>query len=315
MTYYEKAKTYLQLEINGLISLQNNLNENFDIALTLLKNRTGKIIITGIGKSGHIAQKIASTLCSTGNPSIFLHPSEASHGDLGAIQDGDVIIILSNSGESKELFDILDFSKRNKNTTISITKNKNSTIGGKTNVCLVLPPHEEACPLGLAPTTSTTMALALGDIISICLYEDTNFSQDSFKSFHPGGKLGKKLFKVSDLMHDRLEVPKININSKISDAIVEMTSKSFGITSVVDNDNKIVGVITDGDIRRNISDITKNVFEIMNTQPKTIELNKLASESLAIMEANKITSLFIINKYNEPIGIIHIHDLLKAGIT
>lgn len=316
MNYKEVGKEVLNTELEGLKELKKTFDHNFDKAIKLLKSRTGRIFLTGIGKSSFIAQKIAATMSSTGTPAMFVHPAEASHGDLGMINLGDVIIMISNSGESKELFDIINFAKRNSNPLIAITSKSESTLAKHSDIIIKLPKHKEACPLGLAPTTSTTMTMVLGDAISIALYKDSDFNHESFSNFHPGGKLGRKLYKVSDLAHYEPRVPFVYQKSSFIDTVLEMSNKGFGVVGVLhDINGTLEGIITDGDIRRHIDGIeNKTAGEIMTLKPKKISEDVLAAEALKVMIENKITSLFITDKYWKPKGILHIHDCLTAGV-
>lgn len=314
--YLSTAKAVITEEIEGLELLKKSLDKSFDLAMEILTETSGKIIVSGIGKSGHIAQKIASTFNSTGTKAVFVHPSEASHGDLGIIdKERDVILLLSKSGDSKELFDLVYFAKRMSNKIISVTANEKSEIGKNSDVVLKIPTYSEACPMKLAPTTSTTISLAYGDALAIALYSHNDTSPEKFKEFHPGGRLGRKLLKVKDLMHVGDKVPIVSVSKPIMGCIIEMTSKSFGITAVVNEHGVLIGSITDGDLRRHF-DIDKTLLaeDIMNKSPLIIDENSLAAEALKIMNKKGITSLFVTNLFKKPIGIIHVHDCLSYGV-
>ena len=306
----------IDCEINALNELKDSLDLSLIKALDIIENATGRVIITGMGKSGHIAKKIAASLASTGTPSFFIHPAEASHGDLGMISEDDVVIAISNSGESRELIDILNYTKRFGIKLISITKNPQSTLAKAGDVVLKLPNSKEACPLGLAPTSSTTATLVLGDIITVAMIERKGFSKNDFQVRHPGGKLGSVLQKVSDMMHKNSEMPILTQNATFDDIILEMTSKRLGCVGFVNNNGDFCGMLTDGDLRRLIKQDLKNVkaFEIMTKQPITVKAEMFASEALKIMNQRKITNLFVLEN-NKPIGVIHIHDLLQNKVA
>ncbi|MGD9637874.1 MAG: SIS domain-containing protein [Alphaproteobacteria bacterium] len=310
------AKAVLLMEAKGIEKLSEKIDENFIKAVEIINKLEGKVIVTGIGKSGHIACKISATLASTGTPSFFVHPAEASHGDLGMISAKDVVLALSNSGETAELKDIVAYTKRFGIPLISITSKDKSTLSKNSDVTLVLPKADEACPLGLAPTTSTTMMMALGDALAVALLEKKGFSRDDFSVRHPGGKLGQSLLKVEDLMHKGDEMPNVNYNMPMPEALIVMTNKSFGCLCVLDDNQEIIGIITDGDLRRHMS---KNMLElkakdVMTKNPKTVKKELLAVEALRIMNQSKITSLFV-DEEKIPCGIIHIHDCLRAKIS
>ena len=285
-------------------------------ALDIMQNAKGRIIITGMGKSGHIGRKIAASLASTGTPSFFVHPAEASHGDLGMITEDDVVIAISNSGESKELLDILNYCKRFGITIISITKNPDSSLGKAGNVVLTLPNIGEACPLGLAPTSSTTATLVLGDILTIGLIERKGFSKEDFNDRHPGGKLGSILKHVSDLMHSGQEMPILDENSNMQAVLLEMTSKRLGCVGFINQTGDLTGILTDGDLRRCLSPriLESKASELMTRNPKTISPDAMIAEALKIMHDKKITNLFVLEG-TKPIGVIHIHDLLNNGVA
>ena len=304
-------------EINTLEELKNCLNsESLFEALNLMQNAKGRIIVTGMGKSGHIGKKIAASLASTGTPSFFVHPAEASHGDLGMITEEDIVIAISNSGESRELLDILNYCKRFGITIIAITKNPESSLGKAGNIILELPNNGEACPLGLAPTSSTTATLVLGDILTIGLIERKGFSKEDFNDRHPGGKLGSILKHVSDLMHVGQEMPILDENANMQAVLLEMTSKRLGCVGFINSEGDLTGILTDGDLRRCLSAqiLNAKASSLMTRNPKTISPNAMTAEALKIMHDKKITNLFVLEG-KKPIGVIHIHDLLNNGIA
>ena len=291
-------------------------NSELTKALDYMENAKGKVIVTGMGKSGHIGKKIAASLASTGTPSFFMHPAEASHGDLGMISEEDVIIAISNSGESKELVDTLNYAKRFGIHLIGITKDSQSTLAKNSDVVLLLPNCPEASPLGLAPTSSTTATLVLGDILTIALIERKGLTKEQFNQRHPGGKLGSILLKVSDLMHSGKDLPILSVNVSMNQALIEMTSKRLGCVGFVDENGYLIGILTDGDLRRILEAKTleKSVSELMTKNPKTISKDVLATEALKIMNEKQITNLIVVEN-RKPIGVIHIHDLLKNGVA
>lgn len=306
----------IDMEIDTIQKLKENIDETLTLALDLMQNAKGRIIITGMGKSGHVGKKLAASLASTGTPSFFVHPAEASHGDLGMITEDDVVIAISNSGESRELVDILNYCKRFGIKLISVTKNPESSLGKAGDVVLTLPNNGEACPLGLAPTSSTTATLVLGDILTTGLIERKGFTKTDFNDRHPGGKLGSILQKVSDLMHSGDEMPILNENSNMQNVLIEMTSKRLGCVGFVNDEGVLTGMLTDGDLRRCLSPqiIEQNAINLMTKNPKTVSKDVMASEVLKIMNDKKITNLFVIEN-NKPIGVIHIHDLLSQGVA
>ena len=303
-------------EIDTIIKLRDSLGKSYTQALNAMQNAKGRIIITGMGKSGHIGKKIAASLASTGTPSFFVHPAEASHGDLGMITNDDVVIAISNSGESKELVDVLNYCKRFDITLISITKNPNSSLGKAGDIILQLPNNGEACPLGLAPTSSTTATLVLGDILTAGLIQRRGFTKTDFNDRHPGGKLGSILQKVSDLMHTDSAMPILDENADMQRVLLEMTSKRLGCVGFVNNLGELTGILTDGDLRRCLSAqiLEEKAMNIMTKNPKTISKDILASEAMKIMHDRKITNIFVVED-NIPIGVIHIHDLLNNGVA
>ncbi len=310
----------LEVEQEGLAqvkaALGNGLAAPFARAVGLLAAARGRVIVSGIGKSGHVGQKIAATFASTGTPAFFVHPSEASHGDLGMITREDLILALSWSGETAELKNIITFSRRFSVPLIAITSREDSALGQQADVVLALPRAREACPHGLAPTTSTTMQLALGDAVAIALLEAKGFTAHDFKMFHPGGSLGASLKYVADLMHTGDALPLATEAETMAAALVTMTSKSFGCLGIVDEAGKLVGVVTDGDLRRHMGpDLhMRATADIMTRRPKTIHPRMLTSAALEALNSSRITALFVVDA-GRPVGIIHIHDLLRAGVA
>lgn len=288
----------------------------FEEAVHRLKAVSGRVIVTGIGKSGHVAQKVAATFASTGTPAFFVHPSEASHGDLGMITQSDLILAFSWSGETVELKPIITYSRRFAVPLIAVTSQTNSALGEQADIVLQLPRVTEACPHGLAPTTSTTIQLAIGDSLAIALLDARGFTAQDFKILHPGGSLGASLKYVSDVMHQADQLPLINSGVPMTEALVTMTEKSFGCVGVVDDKGKLIGVITDGDLRRHMGPklLQSKVDDVMTAKPKTIAPTMLASAALELINSSRITALFVIEK-QKPVGIVHVHDLLRAGIV
>ena len=308
------------LEIEGLEALQAMLRTSlanvFGRAVALMAGAKGRVIVTGIGKSGHVGRKIAATLASTGTPAYFVHPTEASHGDLGMVTAADVILALSWSGETAELASIINYSRRFAVPMIAVTSNLDSSLGKASEVVLQMPRAAEACPHGLAPTTSTTMQLVLGDCLALALLEGKGFTASDFKVIHPGGQLGASLRHVGDIMHEGNKLPIAREDTVMSEALVTMTEKSLGCLGVVDAKGKLAGVITDGDLRRNMGDglLAKSCAQIMNRLPKTIGPEVLASAALEMLNAAKITALFVVEA-GKPVGIVHVHDLLRLGVV
>ena len=306
------AKKVIITETDGIKKLSKILNENFLKILIKLSKVRGKVVFTGIGKSAHIAQKISSTMSSTGTPSQFYHATEMSHGDLGGVSKNDLVIILSNSGNSLELKDVLEFCIKNKISTIGISSNKNSYLINSSEMSLVIPNAEEACSVGLAPTTSTSMMLVLGDVICVSLMKIKNFTVKDYRNIHPGGSLGESLLQVKKIMHTGNKIPQINENDSMKNAVLEITRKSFGHVIVTNKSNKIVGIITDGDLRRaiNKSLLDNHVNLVMKKNPFVIKEDLLCTEALSLMNEKKISCLFVEHKM-KPIGIVHVHDCLK----
>ncbi len=308
----DRAKKTLTTELKGLKNLSKIFNKNFYDAVSLINNTKGRIIVTGVGKSAHIGKKIAATLTSTGTPSFFIHATEASHGDLGSIKKNDCIIAISNSGETSELSNIINYSKRFNIPLISISSNPKGSLNKNATIGIIYKKPVEACPLNLAPTTSTTISLVIGDCIAMALLELKGFKSNEFKNLHPGGNIGKDLKKISEIMHIGKSMPLADENEKMSKTLLTMTKKSFGCVGVLNKKSILVGLITDGDLRRSMGAnlINKKASDLMTINPSIGHENMLVSEALNIMNNQKITSLFICKK-NKPIGIIHIHDLLR----
>ena len=306
----KSAKEVLNIESKAINDLAKGLDDNFFKAIESIKNLKGKLIISGVGKSGNIAAKIAASFTSTGIPSVFLNPVDASHGDMGIVRVDDILIVLSNSGESHELSDLLDFAKKQSIKIISICSNKKSLLAKNSDINLILPPHKEADKLSTIPTTSTTMALALGDALCCCLLNLREFDKKAFKLLHPGGKIGKKLKTLSEIMDT--DLPLIEQNSSIIDAVLEMTEKKYGCAVIIDNHKKIKGIITDGDLRRAIKklNMSDKATSIMNKKPVTATPDLLISSAIMLMNKNSITSLLIVKK-NIPIGIVNLKNCLE----
>jgi len=298
------------------VAIGDGLGVSFVAAVDTIRQARGRLIVTGMGKSGHIARKIAATLASTGTPAFFVHAGDASHGDLGMITSDDVMLVLSWSGETEELKSLIDYSRRFGITLIALTVNADSTLGKAADIVLALPQAREACPHNLTPTTSTLMQLALGDALAIALLESRGFTAIDFGVFHPGGKLGAALKFVRDVMHPGTAVPLIAQGALMSEAIVEMSAKGFGCVAVTDGNGKLAGVITDGDLRRHMrGDLLQTPVDgVMTAQPKTVRPDQLASEALQLLNASKITALIVVER-DRPVGIVHFHDLLRAGVA
>jgi arabinose-5-phosphate isomerase len=318
----EWAKRVLEHEAQAVKALIDRIGSEFEEAVALILKCTGKVVVTGVGKSGIIGRKIASTLSSTGTPAFFLHPADALHGDLGMLDRRDIVLAISKSGETEELLSILPVIKRQGNKLIVMTCNPNSSLARAADVVLDVGVKEEACPLGLAPTSSTTATLALGDALAVALLQSRGFKAEDFAKIHPKGALGKKLLlRVRDLMHVGEEFPKVQEEAPMKEVLLEMTSKRLGVTGVMNGGGELVGVITDGDLRRALEKfpdlLTKRAKDIMTRNPKGIEADALAVEALRRMEEHSITSLFVFEKSGDriPIGIIHLHDILKAGVV
>ncbi len=308
----DSAKRTLIRETTSIKNLKSSFNTNFCKAVNLIYNIKGRVVVTGVGKSAHIGNKISATLTSTGTPSYFIHATEASHGDLGSIKKDDCVVAISNSGETAELNNIIQFTKRFNIKLISITSNSKSILHKNANVGILFKKPIEACPLNLAPTSSTSMTMIIGDCIAICLLELRGFKSNQFKSLHPGGNLGKDLKNLSDVMHLGKELPLASTDEKMSKALLTMTKKSFGCIGVINKRKQIVGLITDGDLRRKLNSkfFDKKAFEIMTKNPTVANKKMLVGEAINLMNTKKITSLFICDN-KIPLGIVHIHDLLR----
>lgn len=318
----EIAKKVLEIESEAVKKLIDRLDENFPKAVDLVYEARGRIVVTGMGKSGIIGKKIASTFASVGTPALFVHAAEGIHGDLGMIVKDDLIIAISNSGETEEIITLVPNLKRFGNKLIGITGNIHSTLAKESDIVLDVGVEQEACSLGLVPTASTTATLAMGDALAMALVEKRGFKKDDFAVFHPGGSLGKKLLlKVKDLYHTGNEIPIVKEDALLKDVIFEISSKRLGVTAVVNGSNQLAGIVTDGDLRRLMEKkIDNDIFnakasQFMSKNPKTIEVDDLASKALRIMEEFSITSILITDDNSEPMGIIHLHDILKAGVV
>jgi arabinose-5-phosphate isomerase len=316
----EQAKKVFQIESKAIASLVDRIGENFIRAVELIYNCKGRVVVTGMGKSGIIGKKIASTMASLGTPALFLHSAEGVHGDLGMITRGDVVISISNSGETEEILKLIPIIKRFNIKHISITGNINSTLAKRSDVVLDVSVDEEACPWNIVPTASTAASLAMGDALAIALLNKKGFKKNDFALLHPGGSLGRSLLlTVNDLMHQGDAIPVVRENSMLKDVIYEISSKRLGVTTVVNTDGILKGIVTDGDLRR-LLEKKRDIFEItaseiMSKNPKIIDKDELAAKALQIMEQYSITSLLIVDGKNSPTGIVHLHDLLKAGVV
>ncbi|KGJ13575.1 KpsF/GutQ family sugar-phosphate isomerase [Paracoccus sanguinis] len=317
-THLDTARRVIRTEAAGLAALESALTgplaAPFDAALRLILNATGRVVVSGMGKSGHVGRKIAATLASTGTPAQFVHPAEASHGDLGMVTRGDVVLVLSNSGETPEIADIVAHTRRFQIPLIGVAGREGSTLLRQSDVALLLPAAEEACGTGIVPTTSTTMTLALGDALAVALMAHRKFTPEHFRNFHPGGKLGARLSRVGDLMHD--DMPLVPEEAPMAEALLTISARGFGVTGVTGPDGRLVGIITDGDLRRHMDGLlTHSAAEVMTRAPRTIAPGALAEAALAEMQARKITCLFAVEEDGRPAGILHIHDCLRAGMV
>ncbi|MFZ5862958.1 MAG: KpsF/GutQ family sugar-phosphate isomerase [Nitrospirota bacterium] len=316
-----RGRQVLEIEAKAILALMDRLDERFERAVRVLNDCNGRVIVTGMGKSGHIARKMAATLASIGVPAAFLHPAEGIHGDLGMLSRGDVVVALSNSGETEELLAILPAIKRMNLALISLTGKPRSSLAAASDVVLDVSVAEEACPLSLAPTSSTTAALALGDALAMALLEHRGVQPDDFARYHPGGALGRRLLlTVEQLMHRDALIPRVAADAVLRDVIYEIGSKKLGMTTVVDSDGRLLGVVTDGDLRRVLEKggddiLRRKAREVMTGRPKTIHASALAAEALAVMERFSITALVVTDSNHQVIGVVHLHDLLKAGIA
>jgi arabinose-5-phosphate isomerase len=309
-----EARRVLEIEAAAIRSLADDLDEGFDTAVALLHGTTGRVVVTGIGKSGIVGQKIAATLASTGTPAFFLHPAEAIHGDLGMILAGDVVLALSHSGETEEIVALLPHVRRRGAKLVALTGKRASTLAREADAVVATTIREEACPLNLAPTASTAAQLAMGDALAMALSVEKGFRPEDFAALHPGGKLGKRFLKVADLMHAGAGVPLVPLDAPMKDVVYEMSKKRLGITGVVDGEGRLAGVVSDGDLRRLLEHEGERAWSAdaagaMNRSPKTIAPSAFATEALRLMEERKITSLFIVGGDGRPEGIVHLHDL------
>lgn len=316
----QQGKRVLEIEARAIAALVDRLDDRFAKAIDLLHRCTGKVVVSGMGKSGLIGQKIAATLASTGTPAFFVHPADGIHGDLGMLAKQDALLAISNSGETEEVLKLLPFMKRLNIPVIALTGRTQSTLAKNSDVILDVSVAEEACPLGLAPTSSTTAALAMGDALAIALLQKRGFKEEDFAQFHPGGTLGRRLlFKVRDLMHEGSALPRVSATASARDAILEMTSKKLGMTTVVNAKGQLAGVITDGDLRRFLekgSNIAKaKASDLGSKSPRTIQADALAAKALQTMEQFSITTLVVVDERKRLAGVIHLHDLLKSGVV
>lgn len=309
------AARVLRTEADALLQLADNLPPDFKPVIDLILESTGRVIVSGMGKSGHVGHKISATLASTGTPSMFVHPAEASHGDLGMITPQDVCVLLSNSGETTELGDVVAHTRRFKIPLIGVSRRMDSTLMRAADFRLLLPDAPEACAIGMAPTTSTTLTLALGDALAVALMERRGFQPEHFATFHPGGKLGAQMASVAQLMHGADRVPTVPAHAPMADALIEMSAKGFGMTAVVEN-GKLAGIVTDGDLRRHLDRLQgATAGEVATRNPITVGPTELAASALAILNDKKINVLVVVDDENRPLGILHIHDLLRAGVA
>jgi arabinose-5-phosphate isomerase len=315
-TPVQSAERVLRNEGNALLSLAQALPSDFDAAVRLILNAQGRVVLSGMGKSGHIARKIAATLASTGTPSIYVHPAEASHGDLGMITPQDICLVISNSGETTELGDLLAYCLRFEIPIIGISKRDDSTLMRAAALRLTLPDLEEACALGMAPTTSTTLTLGLGDALAIAVMEQREFRPEHFRSFHPGGRLGAQLAKVTQLMHSGDSLPLVGAGAPMADAILQMTESGFGITGVTDAQGALIGVISDGDLRRNMVGLMeRRAGDVATLSPVTVAPDTAAAEAVALMNKRKVYALFVVAADRAPVGVLRLHDCLRAGVV
>ena len=312
----EAARRVFEIEARGLAAAAQGLDKRFVKAIDALVDIPGRVVVSGMGKSGHVAHKIASTLASTGTPALFVHPGEASHGDLGMITRADAVLAISNSGDTTELADVIAHSRRFAIPLVAITANQDSALAEAADVVLILPDGDEACPMGLAPTTSTTVTLALGDALAIALLERRGFTADEFQLLHPGGHLGHKLLKVTDIMHVGDAMPVVAPDDIMADVLITITAKQFGCAGVTDAEGRLLGIITDGDLRRHMAPnlLGLTASDIMTKDPVTAPPQSLGAEALALMDKNAITSIFVLEN-SKLLGIVHIHDILRVGIA
>lgn len=314
--FLETARRVIAVERAGLAQLSDSLDASFGAAVDLILRARGRVIVSGMGKSGHVGRKIAATLASTGTPAQFVHPAEASHGDLGMVTENDVALVLSNSGETPELSDIIAHTRRFTIPLIGVASRADSTLLRQSDVAIVLPRADEACGTGVVPTTSTTMTLALGDALAVALMEHRQFTPEHFRTFHPGGKLGARLARVADLMH--ADMPLVGEDTPMGEVLLTISQKGFGVAGVTDAAGRLTGIITDGDLRRHMEGLLSlRAAEVMTAGPRTIDPGALAEKAVAAMNARKITCLFVVTPEGDgaPQGILHIHDCLRAGVV
>lgn len=315
--FLDTARRVIRAEADALNTLAEGLDDRFRGAIDLMRATKGRVIVTGIGKSGHIANKIAATFASTGTPAQFVHPAEASHGDLGMITRDDVVLAISNSGEAPELSNLIIYSRRFAIPLIGITSREDSALGKECDVILALPQLGEACGTGVVPTSSTTMTLAMGDALAVALMENRAFTAEHFRDFHPGGKLGARLSRVSDLMHVGTAIPLVSEDAEMSDALIEISGKGFGVTGVLSAEGKLRGIVTNGDLSRHMKGLLSlKVRDVMTVDPVTIEPDALAETAVGLMNARKITCLLVVDSAapGVPAGLLHIHDCLRVGL-
>lgn len=313
------GRAVLRTEIAGMTALADALDESFTRAVSLMAAARGRIVVSGMGKSGLVGRKIAATLASTGTPALFVHPGEASHGDLGMIVPGDVVLALSNSGETAELADLVMHARRGGMPLVAVTTGAESPLAKDADIALLLPPAAEAGPIGLAPTTSTTMQMALGDALAVALLTRRGFTAADFRRIHPGGRIGRRLRRVRDLMHVADEVPLVSADTPMDRALLVITERRFGCLGVLESDGRLAGIVTDGDLRRAMGPdlLSRLVGAVMTRDPRTIGPDALAEEALHVMNApdRPVTALFVVDGDRRPVGILHVHDLLRAGVT
>ena len=315
-SHLDIARRVIAQEAEALGVMAQGLGDSFEAAVDTILGAKGRVIVSGMGKSGHIARKIAATLASTGSPAHFVHPAEASHGDLGMVTRADVVVALSNSGEAPELAHLLAYTRRFRIPLVAITSRAEGTLAKQSDITLMIPQLGEACGYGVVPTTSTTMTLALGDALAIAVMKARDFTPENFREFHPGGKLGAQLSRVSDLMHAGDAVPLVGPQTPMSDVLLTISQKGFGVVGITGSDGRLDGIITDGDLRRNMATLLdQTAQDVMTQKPRTLAETALAEEALAIMNASKITCLFITGAKGRVAGILHIHDCLRAGVV
>ena len=315
-TLLETGRRVIDIEARALDLLTASLDDTFAAAVEIILKARGRVIVSGMGKSGHVGRKIAATFASTGTPAQFVHPAEASHGDLGMVTPADVALVLSNSGETPELADIIAHTRRFSIPLIGVASRDGSTLLRQSDVAILLPKAEEACGTGVVPTTSTTMTLALGDALAVALMEHRQFTPEDFRTYHPGGKLGARLSRVADLMHR--DMPLVAMDTPMGDALLAISQKGFGVVGVTYDTGRLAGIITDGDLRRHMEGLlSRTAAEVMTAAPRTIDPGSLAEAAVAVMNDRKITCLFAVDPAGDgrPLGILHIHDCLRAGVV